>query len=56
VHDIVGGICKKPYYTGCRISEALALTPRRVDIGSQTIIFESLKKRRRGLYRAVLVP
>jgi integrase len=44
-------LCAVLYYTGCRISEALALTPRRVDIGGQTIIFESLKKRRRGVYR-----
>jgi integrase len=49
-------LCAVLYYTGCRISEALALTPRRVDIGGQTIIFESLKKRRRGVYRAVPVP
>jgi integrase len=49
-------LCAILYYTGCRISEALALTPRRVDINPQTIIFESLKKRRRGIYRAVPVP
>jgi integrase len=49
-------LCTVLYYTGCRTSEALALTPRRVDIGGQTIIFESLKKRRRGIYRAVPVP
>jgi integrase/recombinase XerD len=49
-------LCAVLYYTGCRISEALALTPRRVDISGQTLIFESLKKRRRGVYRAVPVP
>jgi integrase len=49
-------LCAVLYYTGCRISEALALTPRRVDIGGQTLIFESLKKRRKGIYRAVPVP
>ncbi|MDP2619165.1 MAG: site-specific integrase [Hyphomicrobiales bacterium] len=43
-------------YTGCRISEALALTADRVDLTSHTIIFETLKKRRRGIYRAVPVP
>ena len=42
--------------TGCRISEALALTGDRVDLTSHTIIFETLKKRRRGIYRAVPVP
>jgi len=49
-------LCAVLYYTGCRISEALALTPRRVDIGDQVVIVESLKKRRRGVYRAVPVP
>jgi integrase len=49
-------LCAVLYYTGCRISEALALIPRRVDINGQTIIFESLKKRRRGVFRAVPVP
>jgi integrase/recombinase XerD len=49
-------LCAVLYYTGCRISEALALTPRRIDIGDQVVTFESLKKRRRGVYRAVPVP
>jgi integrase/recombinase XerD len=43
-------------YTGCRISEALALTADRVDLAAGVIVFESLKKRRRGVYRAVPVP
>lgn len=43
-------------YTGCRISEALALTPRRVDLAGQALIFATLKKRRSGVYRAVPVP
>src|SRR5262245_17234342 len=44
------------YYTGCRLSEALHLTPRRVDFADQVIVVESLKKRRPGVYRAVPVP
>jgi integrase len=43
-------------HTGCRISEALELTPERVDLANGTIVFESLKKRRTGRYRAVPVP
>ena len=43
-------------YTGCRISEALALTADRVDLASGNIVFESLKKRKKGVYRAVPVP
>ncbi len=43
-------------YTGCRISEALALTSDRVDFDEGVIVFESLKKRQRGVFRAVPVP
>lgn len=43
-------------YTGCRISEALALTSDRVDLDEGLIVFESLKKRERGVFRAVPVP
>ena len=43
-------------YTGCRISEALQLTANRVDLAEGVIVFESLKKRKSGIYRAVPVP
>ncbi len=43
-------------YTGCRLSEALALTADRVDAESGFLVFESLKKRRSGVYRAVPAP
>lgn len=46
-------LCWLLHDTGCRLSEALALTPERIDHAGQMIIFESLKKRRRGIYRAV---
>ncbi|MCG5539542.1 tyrosine-type recombinase/integrase, partial [Halorhodospira sp. 9622] len=49
-------LCLTLAYTGCRLSEALALTADRVDLADQVIVFESLKKRRRGHYRAVPVP
>ena len=39
--------------TGCRISEALALRPDRIDYGAGVIVIESLKKRRSGVFRAV---
>ena len=48
--------CLVLHYTGCRISEALALTPQRFDFSGRTIVFETLKKRRRGVFRAVPVP
>jgi integrase len=49
-------LCLVLAYTGCRITEALELSPRRIDLEAGTIIFESLKKRRKGVYRAVPVP
>jgi integrase len=52
----VSTFCATLAHTGCRISEALALTADRVDIEDETLIFESLKKRCRGVYRAVPVP
>lgn len=48
--------CLTLAYTGARISEILALTPERIDSEEGVIIIESLKKRRRGVYRAVPVP
>ena len=48
--------CGTLVHTGCRISEALALTADRVDIDDGVIIIESLKKRRKGVYRAIPVP
>jgi integrase/recombinase XerD len=48
--------CGVLHATGCRISEALALTAGGIDLSGRMIVFESLKKRRRGVYRAVPVP
>ena len=44
------------YYTGCRISEALALTSQQIDIEESVLTFESLKKRKSGVFRSVPVP
>lgn len=48
--------CGTLLYTGCRISEALQLTADRVDLKGGSIVFESLKKRKKGVYRPVPVP
>lgn len=48
--------CLTLAYTGARVSEVLALTPRRIDTSARIVVVESLKKRRRGLYRAVPIP
>ena len=49
-------LCGVLHATGCRLSEALALTPERVDPAGEALVFETLKKRRRGVFRAVPVP
>ena len=48
--------CYLLHFTGCRISEACELTFDRVDLAGEVIVFETKKKRRRGVYRAVPVP
>jgi integrase/recombinase XerD len=48
--------CLTLFYTGCRISEALNLTAERVDLTGKLLVFETLKRRRRGCYRAVPIP
>ena len=41
--------CATLHATGCRVSEALALTADRIDLSGRVIVFESLKKRRSGV-------
>jgi integrase/recombinase XerD len=47
--------CQLLAYTGCRISEGLALIPAQLDAEAQRVIFRTLKRRRR-VFRAVPVP
>jgi integrase/recombinase XerD len=49
-------LCMTLAYAGCRLSEALALTANRVDLAAGVLVFESLKKRRTGIFRSVPVP
>jgi integrase/recombinase XerD len=44
------------FYTGCRISEGLDLRVGRVDFAAKMLIFETLKRRKRGIFRAVPIP
>lgn len=48
--------CEVLYYTGCRLTEAHSLTLTQFDLADGTLIFETLKLRKRGVYRAVPVP
>jgi len=42
-------------FTGCRLSEALALTPNQLDPETGRVVFRTLKRRRR-VFRAVPIP
>jgi len=48
--------CETLFFTGCRLSEALEITPKRIEIRSRQIILRSLKKRRDDIYRSIPVP
>lgn len=48
--------CLMLYYTGCRISEALELTPERLDLPSGVVIIRTLKRRQSNIYRAIPLP
>lgn len=48
--------CLTLIYTGARIWEVLGLTPTRIDQASNAIIFETLKRRKAGVFRAIPVP
>jgi integrase/recombinase XerD len=48
--------CHVLTYTGCRPAEARALSADRVDLKEHCITFETLKKRRAGIFRTVPIP
>ena len=52
----VSTFCVTLALTGARISELLALTAGRIDAADGAIIFETLKRRKKQMYRAVPVP
>ena len=42
--------------TGCRLTEACRLTPANIDLSLNLIVFETLKRRQRGVFRHVPIP
>lgn len=56
VGGATGSFCTVLAICGARISEVLALTPERIDIPNSSIVFETLKRRERGIFREVPVP
>ena len=55
-------LCETLYWTGCRPSELLEITPARIDLSGGTIAIRSLKKRKdatgqqKVVFRSVPVP
>lgn len=50
-------LCHVLHYSGCRISEALELTPRRIDLLDQSLRIRTLKKRAAKIvYRDIPLP
>ena len=43
--------CQLIYYTGARISEIYNLKTNQIDFDNETVIIETLKKRKKGLFR-----
>ena len=43
------------YYSGCRISEGLTTTYKKIDYSSQGVVFETLKRRKK-MHRFVPLP
>lgn len=48
--------CLTLVFTGCRISEALALTSKAIQLDARIITFGTLKRRRSDVYREVPIP
>lgn len=48
--------CLALMWSGCRVSELLALTPFAIDLDTGLATFETLKRRRRGVMRQVPLP
>lgn len=54
--EAISTFCLTLAFTGARISEVLALTASRIDAADEAVIFETLKQRRKQVFRAVPVP
>lgn len=48
--------CLMIYFTGARISEIVNLNVSSIDISNKTVIIQTLKRRKKGIYRQVPLP
>ena len=52
----IAAFCIVLAVTGARLSEVLALTPERIDMANEAIVFRTLKQRDKIIFRAVPIP
>lgn len=52
----IEALCLLLHFTGCRISEALALRPEHLDPSDGVVILQTLKQRRSGVFRMMPLP
>lgn len=48
--------CQLLYYTGARIAEIHNLCVQNIDVSNKTVIIESLKRRKSGIFREIPIP
>ncbi|MDE2112027.1 MAG: tyrosine-type recombinase/integrase [Alphaproteobacteria bacterium] len=54
--ELIAAFCLTLAISGARISEVLALMPEHIDHLNGAFVFETLKRRKRGIFRAVPAP
>lgn len=52
----IEALCLLLHFTGCRVSEAIALRPYHLDAEAGIVILQTLKQRRRGVFRMMPLP
>ena len=52
----IEALCLLLHVTGCRVSEALALLPVHIDAKEGVVILQTLKQRKRGVFRMIPLP
>ena len=52
----IATFCLTLAFTGARVSELLAVTRERIDLADGSIVFETLKRRKRGMFRVMPLP
>ena len=48
--------CQLLYFTGARISEVHNLTKKSIDFSNKTVVFETVKRRKKGVFREIPIP